>query len=172
MYDTLRNNKTLIICVLSITFLEINRILYESPSNFYFSIPLVQCLIYKDLKPYLGIYKPFFISIMWAGACIILPSVIHDNTYDILKDPCCYVPCVLSLWSTSSIADIKDVEEDSAADIQTIPVRYGITNTKKMSLIGILLSSVIFACHPNYNSFSDGIFEIQNAALSVMIFFT
>ena len=172
MYNTIRENKTLIISILAVTFLEVNRILYESPINFYFSIPLVQCLIYKDLKPYLGIYKPLFISLMWAGACVILPSVMHDNSYDILKDPFCYVPCILSLWSTSSIADIKDIEEDSNAAIETIPVKYGITNTKKMSLIGILLSSIIFACHHNYNSFTDGVFEIQNAVLSGIIFFS
>lgn len=171
MYDTIRENKTIIISILAVTFLEVNRILYESPINFYFSIPLVQCLIYKDLKPYLGIYKPLFISLMWAGACIILPSVMHDNSYDILKDPFCYIPCILSLWSTSSIADIKDVEEDSNSEIETIPVKYGVTNTKKMSLLGILLSSIIFACHHNYNSFTDGVFEIQNAVLSGMIFF-
>lgn len=163
--------KNTIILIYGFAFLEINRILYEHPLNYVFSVPLYSCIIYKDLKPYLGIYKPLFIAIMWTGASIIIPSVMIENSFDIFNDPLCYVPSILSLWSASSIADIKDLEQDRKDSIETIPVKYGLYNTKMFSMIGILISSILFGIHENYGSLGDSLFEIQNALISFAIYF-
>ena len=163
-------NKYYIIFILSYCFLEINKILYQNEINYIFSIPLSTCFIYKDLKVFLEIYKPVFISIMWCGATLFHPCIIHDNSFEIFQDYLCYIPCLLTMFSTSNIADIKDIEEDTLANIQTIPVKFGKDKTKIISLVSLFFSSLIFLNHPNFDTHNnlDLFFEFQN----LLIFFS
>lgn len=94
---------------------------------------------YKDLKPYLGIYKPVYVSILWVISIIILPSVLHDHNLSILEQPLDYVPYILLMFSTSSNKDLDDIEEDKKNQINTIPVKYGIEISKKISNVCMVL---------------------------------
>jgi len=169
----IEKNKNYIIFILAYCFLEINKILYQNEINYIFSIPLSTCFIYKDLKFFLGIYKPVFIAFMWTGACIFIPSILHDNSFAIIQDYLCYIPCLLTMFSTSNIADIKDIEEDTLANINTIPVKYGIDKTKLISLLSLFFSSILFLNHPNFNNNNnlDLFFEFQNLIIFVSILF-
>ena len=89
---------------------------------------------YKDVKIYLGVYKSLYIGTMWTISIIILPSIIHDNNLNILKEPLNYIPYVLCLLSVSNTKDIEDVEKDKQNNIQTIPVKFGTEMAKKISI--------------------------------------
>ena len=168
-YESINEIKGIYILALVVSFLFLNHELYKSQENYVFSLPLLLSFIYKDIKSFLGIYKPLFIGTMWASASIIIPCVMHDNSFDILKDPLCYVPCILSLASTSNVADIKDIKEDKEEGVQTFATEYGKLNTKMISLVGLFISSALYAYHPNAGNHI--FFEIQNAILAGVVFF-
>lgn len=168
-YDSINKIQGIYILALVSSFLYLNHELYKSQENYVFSLPLLLSFIYKDIKSFLGIYKPLFIGTMWASASVIIPCVMHDNSFDIFKDPLCYIPCALSLASTSNVADIKDIKEDKEEGVQTFATEYGKLNTKMISLAGLCISSALYACHPNAGT--NIFFEIQNAILAGVIFF-
>ena len=169
IYDSINDIRGIYISALVFVFLYLNHELYKSPENYVFSLPLLLSFIYKDIKLFLGIYKPLFIGAMWASASVIIPCVMHDNSFGILNDPLCYFPCALSLASISNVVDIKDIEEDKEEGIQTFATTYGKINTKMMSLVGLCMSGVLYAYHPN--SSNNFLFEIQNAILAGVVFF-
>ena len=113
-YDSINKIREIYVLALISSFLYLNHELYKSQENYVFSLPLLLSFIYKDIKSFLGIFKPLFIGTMWASASVIIPCVMHDNSFDILKDPLCYVPCALSLASTSNIAVSTDIFEMAA----------------------------------------------------------
>jgi hypothetical protein len=88
---------------------------------------------YKDMKPYLNIFKSLYISILWCISIIILPSVLHDNNFNILQEPLDYVPYILLIIANSNNKDLKDIEEDKNNNVDTIPVKYGVEISKKIS---------------------------------------
>ncbi len=98
---------------------------------------------YKHMKPHLGIFKSIYISVMWCIAIIILPSVLHDNNFDILHEPLDYVPYILLMLSTSNRMDEKDIEDDKKNNITTIPVKYGTEISKKISNICMIISFIL-----------------------------
>ncbi len=100
---------------------------------------------YKDIKPYLGIYKPIFVSVLWCISIIILPSILHDNNYNILQEPLDYLPYLFLMISTSNNMDIEDIEDDKKNNIITIPVKYGIEISKKISQACLLLFIILLS---------------------------
>lgn len=98
---------------------------------------------YKDMKPYLGIFKSAYISVLWCVSIIILPSVLHDNNFDILGEPLDYVPYIMLLIATSNNKDLDDVDEDKKNNINTIPVKYGIEVSKKISNACMILFIIL-----------------------------
>jgi 4-hydroxybenzoate polyprenyltransferase len=74
-------------------------------------------LSYKSFKPRLGILKPLFIGCLWASAITLLP--LNDPTPELFS------PTSLLYTAASSLADFKDIEEDAANNITTVPVRFG-----------------------------------------------
>lgn len=144
--------------------------------HFWVNLPFIGLLEltnkYKDLKPKLGIYKPAFIAILWTASAIWMPSVLHDHNYNILLYPQDYLPCTLTIFSASNIIDNKDIVEDSQNNITTIPVVYGETNSIRISLVGLILSSLILGFNPHYLDFPvvNSLLEIQNGAISFLPF--
>ena len=126
----------------------------------------------KLLKPKLGIFKPAFIAVLWTACAVWLPSVLHDHNYDILLYPQDYLPCTLTIFSASNIIDNKDIVEDRQNNITTIPVVYGETNSIRISLVGLILSSLILGFNPHYLDFPvvNSLLEIQNGAISFLPF--
>ena len=49
---------------------------------------------------------------MWTLSAVILPCVLYENDFSILKYPLDYLPCFLNILASSNLADVKDIEED------------------------------------------------------------
>ena len=94
--------------------------------------------------------KPFYISFMWTLSTVILPCVLYERNLSILMTPGDYIPCLLTLFATSNIADVKDIEEDRYNNINTLPVQYGELTTTYVILLCLALSSFLFGIHHNY----------------------
>ena len=143
---------------------------------FWVNVPFIGLLEvtnkYKELKPKLGIFKPAFIAVLWTACAVWLPSVLHDHNYDILLYPQDYLPCTLTIFSASNIIDNKDIIEDRQNNITTIPVVYGETNSIRISMVGLILSSLILGFNPHYLNFPvvNSLLEIQNGAISFLPF--
>ena len=121
---------------------------------------------YKFLKQYFGQLKAIYIAGCWCAACQILPSIIHDNNYDILNYPLDYIPLFLTLFGYSNLADIKDLEEDKDDGINTIPVKYGDKISRNISFFSILLASILFGFNQHYgdNLVWNNLYQFGNIA--------
>jgi len=142
----------------------------------YLNLPTVGLLYsteyYKELKGKIVGFKPVFVASMWTFSAIILPAVLHDHDYSILSDVGDYLPCFLLLFACTNLADIKDIDEDIANDVNTIPVVFGKINTQILVLFSLALSSYLFGTHPHYYDrlFINSGIEIQNALISVITY--
>ena len=105
---------------------------------------------------------------MWTTCCIILPCVMHDKNFDIINYPQDYLPCLLSIFASSNLNDIKDLEEDRINNVNTIPVLLNELNTYYIVLISLALSSIIYGLNDHYidRPIINSIFELQNAGVS------
>ena len=101
---------------------------------------------YIEIKKKNELVKPFFVSFMWVAASLILPSVIHDHDYSILRSPESYLPPFLTIFAFSNLADIADKEEDRSNDVVTFPVKYG---NAAAALLSAGCLWIVF--HPLYN---------------------
>ena len=127
---------------------------------------------YQSYKKYLGEFKPLYIALMWTIATVIMPCVLYDNNYNILYYPIDYLPCFLTLFATSNIADNRDIDEDREMQINTLPVKYGIKYSNALSIFALLLSSYLLIENPNYDNrfIINSIVEVQNIALIGLLF--
>lgn len=107
---------------------------------------------YKFLKKYFGQLKAIYIAGCWCAACQILPSIIHDNNFDIINYPLDYIPLFLTLFGYSNLADIKDIEQDKHDGIYTLPVKYGDKISRNISFFSILLASILFGLNQHYSN--------------------
>ena len=126
---------------------------------------------YRELKRLTPLVKSLYVSFMWTISTIILPAYLYEHNYNILYDVGCYIPCILSLFATTNLADIKDVEEDTANNVKTIPVYYGIEQTKILIQISLAISSLMFGLNHHYidRPIINSLFEIQNIGLSIIV---
>ena len=140
--------------------------------NLPFIILLFSSNYYKQLKTNYPLLKPFYISIMWTLSAVILPCVLFDNNYNILNFPLDYLPVLFNILGLSNLLDIKDIEEDSVNNINTIPVQYGKENSIMFSLFCLFISSILFGLNNNYlkRPLFNSLFEIQNFVLSIKAF--
>lgn len=93
---------------------------------------------YLDIKRNCGFIKPFYVGAMWTLAFMVLPSLIHDGNWRCLESVTDIATPFFTMAGFSNLADIKDIEEDRANGIQTIPVQYGPT-------IGIMTTMTCFS---------------------------
>jgi len=133
-----------------------------------FLLLLYSCEFYKDLKRVLPLAKPVYVSTMWTLSTVVLPCVLHDHDFSILNDASTYLPCFLTMFAFTNVADIRDVDVDRANGINTIPVEYGAVRTATIAQVALLLSSVAFATNPHYlnRPIVNALVELHNAALS------
>lgn len=173
LYDFLIKYKNIYDISYNLTFLLISYILLFDEYG-YENIPILILLLtteyYKELKKINPYLKPTYISLMWTFSTVILPCFLHDHNLSILESPMDYIPCILTLFSTSTILDLKDIEEDKKNNIQTLPVKYGIEKTSYLSLALLGLSSLLVGLNHNYlsNPLANSFFELQNAGLSIL----
>ena len=127
---------------------------------------------YKQLKGQIVGFKPIFVASMWTFSSVILPCILHDHNYSILSDVGDYLPCFLVLFAFTNLADIKDIGEDIANEVNTVPVVFGKRNTQILVLLCLALSSYMFGTHPHYydRSLINAGFELQNGLISIITF--
>tara|TARA_B100001093_G_C26730315_1_gene971930 strand:- start:19 stop:858 length:840 start_codon:yes stop_codon:yes gene_type:complete len=127
---------------------------------------------YKEYKTKLSTYKPLYISLLWTITSVIMPSVLHDNNYNILLDIEDYIPCILFIFSASNFADINDIEEDRKLNVQTIPVKYGKQVTAYISFAAVAIASIILVENPNFENrfWINTILESQHVGLMYFIY--
>lgn len=164
-------NKSFIISLL-IAYSYIFNQLSENIDTIPFILLLLSTLFYKDFKTQFGQYKALYIASFWSISSIILPCVLYDNNYSILLDPYSYLPCFFTLFASSNLLDIKDINEDTQNNIMTIPVLYGEINSILISYISTILSIIIFLKNPNFktNIIPNIIFELQNIGSFIIPF--
>tara|TARA_B100000524_G_scaffold157522_1_gene79856 strand:+ start:900 stop:1793 length:894 start_codon:yes stop_codon:yes gene_type:complete len=173
LYEYLLKYKNLYRLTYDMSFLLISSILLfddEGLINMPFILVLLTSEFYKNLKKNLPYLKPFYVATMWTMSTVILPIVMHDNNYDILNYPMDYIPCALTMFASTNLLDIKDIEEDKENGINTIPVTYGKYFTYYIALISLTLSSLIFGLNSHYldRPLVNSLFEFQNVFLSVI----
>ena len=175
LYEFFIKNKNLYRSTYKNTFIIIMLLLLVEEEMWY-NVPFIFLLYtseyYKDIKKINYYTKPLYISVMWTLSTVILPCVLHDHNYSILNYPIDYLPCLFTMFASSVILDIRDIEEDKINNIPTIPVTFGFTLTKKIILLLFIFSSFIFGINDNYlkNPIENSFFEMLNLGLSAYTF--
>ena len=166
-------NITINLAFLGTVFILLNQ---DSSKELLYNLPFIPLFYingeYKYFKKSLYICKPLYISIMWAIATVILPSVLYEHNYNILNYPEDYLPCMLTLFATSNYIDNKDIEEDKINNITTIPVKYGLEISNTISLIAIIVSSILLIENPNFENriIINSIVEVQNIGIMALLY--
>lgn len=162
-YDYLVKNKNINFIIIILSYLYLCNELISS-ENYSFLILLSSTLGYKQFKKNFGQFKSLYISIFWSFGTLILPCVLYDNNYEILNDYNLIITSILSMFGSSNLLDIKDVNEDKKENINTLPVLYGIDFTISISHISIFLAMIIFYNNNNFNNnfYTSYLYEIQN----------
>ena len=115
LYESILKYRSIYRLSYCISFYMIGLLLY-SEHDWTHTLPIMGLLYtteyYTILKENASFLKPFYVSFMWTFSTTIMPCVLHDHNYDILKDVGSYIPCMLLLFSATNIADIQDIEED------------------------------------------------------------
>jgi hypothetical protein len=96
---------------------------------------------YIIIKKMIGPLKPVYVAAMWTGAIMVLPGLIHEQNYHILKDS--WAPFWI-MAGFSNLADIKDTEEDRMNKINTIPVLFGEEMAYFISIMSIITGWFVY----------------------------
>ena len=121
-------------------------------------VPLItSTFMYKELKQNkkISFIKPFYVAGMWTFSCCMIPLLLEHNINEINQmsllnnmDFNDYYqllsPTFLSLFSTTNLADLKDIDEDMINGVNTLPIILGIKKTKGIVLVSSILSIYIF----------------------------
>ena len=176
LYNEIYNKKDKYALSYNFVFLFISTLLLFD-ENHLLNLPIIAGLYsteyYKSYKTSFIGFKPTYVAIMWTISTVILPCLLYDNNYDILYYPADYLPCFLSLFASTNFADIKDIEEDTMNNIETLPVAIGKEKTNMIIMGTLALSSFLFGINPNYlnRPIINSLFELQNAIIASIIFF-
>lgn len=179
LYNFIYSNRDNYNITLSISFIAIIYILLTSVSDrdqIAYNLPFIPLFYlngeYKSFKPALGEYKAIYIGIMWCLASLVLPCVLYEHNYDIIYYPLDYVPCILTLFATSNLADNRDIQEDTSNGIMTIPVKYGIARSNIISFIALVISSIALIENPHFENriWINSIVELQNFAVMGILY--
>ena len=178
LYNFLYENKKFYDLTLNLSFIWIGYLFVnqQTTSEIINNIPFIPILYingyYKYFKQNLDIFKPLYISIMWTISTIIIPCVLHEHTYEILKYPVDYLPCLLTLFATSNFADSKDILEDKINKINTIPVKYGLKTSNIISFVAIVISSILLIENNNFENriVINSLVELQNVGLMYLLY--
>jgi len=169
LYKYILDNKVKVFSELSVFYLITFSLFNQSGYN-EFTYILLLCSTYSQYKRYIGMYKSVYIGVLWSIASIIIPCVLYEHNYNILYDPCSYMPICFNIIGTSNFLDIKDIDEDKADNVETIPVKYGIKTAKLYSLIALIISSITLSLSPHYVDNPQSVwFEVQNAIWCLVI---
>lgn len=148
-YDYILSNIPLNILTIFSSFCYILNEIKDYPQAYPIYGLLLSTLGYKNIKEKWGNFKAIYIALFWTLGSVVLPTVIHDGNYNIIYSPEIYLPCIFTMFASSNLLDIKDIEEDKIEKINTLPVIYGENFAICISHISIILSIIIFSTN-NY----------------------
>lgn len=151
-YNYLKKNKNLNIFVISLSYFYIISLLINNQETYPILFLLTSTLGYKKFKTNYGQFKALYIGIFWTIGTLVLPSVLLSHNYDILREPTIILPSIFNLFASSNLLDIKDVKEDKAEKIYTLPVIYGSNFAIAISHISIILAILLFYNNENFNN--------------------
>ena len=163
-YNYLKKNKNLNIFVISLSYIYIVSLLINNQETYPILFLLTSTLGYKNFKTNYGQFKALYIGIFWTIGTVVLPSVLLSHNYDILKEPTIILPSIFNLFASSNLLDIKDVKEDKAEKIYTLPVIYGSNFAIAISHISIILAILLFYNNENFdnNIYLSLLYEAQS----------
>lgn len=170
-YEYLLDNYSQNIFIILSSFIFILNTLLESPELYPIIILLLSTLKYKDFKQNFGEFKALYIGIFWTISTIILPSVYYSNNYDILSYYNLYISNCLSVFASSNIMDIKDIDEDKKDKINTLPVVYGKENAIAISHFAIMTSIYIFLNNDEFDLNNISLTSLLILILNFALFF-
>lgn len=162
-YNKLINNKEIIQFSLFISYISIIIIVIEY--NIKEFLPLfISTFCYKYIKKNELPIKPFYISFLWTYLSCILPIMfISEIDFEEVQNYNYYLPVFLNIFATTNIADIKDYEEDLYNNINTLPTKIGLQESKYIIIISALLSNYIFIHNNNFElNLQNAFFIISN----------
>tara|TARA_Y100000816_G_C26053532_1_gene552635 strand:- start:415 stop:1251 length:837 start_codon:yes stop_codon:yes gene_type:complete len=141
-------------------------------NNIPFIFLLYSTDFYNEIKKLGEFVKPSYIAVMWTFSAAVLPAIMHDHNYSILKYPMDYLPCAMTMFSSSTILDIKDIEEDKINGVKTIPSVYGLEKSQMLTIFLLGLSSLLVGLNPNYleNPIPNSVYEFINLFLATYVF--
>jgi len=163
-YNYLKKNKNLNIFVISLSYIYIVNLLINNQETYPILFLLTSTLGYKNFKTNYGQFKALYIGFFWTIGTVVLPSVLLSHNYDILKEPTIILPSILNLFASSNLLDIKDLKEDKAEKIYTLPVIYGSNFAISVSHISIILAILLFYNNENFdnNIYLSLLYEAQS----------
>lgn len=163
-YNYLKKNKNLNIFVIALSYIYIVSLLINNQETYPILFLLTSTLGYKNFKTNYGQFKALYIGIFWTIGTVVLPSVLLSHNYDILKEPTIILPSILNLFASSNLLDIKDLKEDKAEKIYTLPVIYGSNFAISVSHISIILAILLFYNNENFdnNIYLSLLYEAQS----------
>ena len=166
-YEKIQNNKLLVGGSLFLTYLYLYLALANNKETSPFFLLLTSTLGYKNFKEKYGYLKPFYIGVLWTLGSVILPCVMYDHNYSIFNYPQDYLPSIFLLIASSSLLDIKDIDEDKKNNIDTIAVVFGEQNCRIFAYTAILASSILLTQSSHFKDYpvQNAIFELQNVGV-------
>ncbi len=163
-YNYLKKTKNFNIFTIAVSYIYIISLLINNPETYPILFLLTSTLGYKKFKTNFGQFKALYIGIFWTLGTVILPSVLIEHNYNILNEPTIILPSVFNLFASSNLLDIKDIKEDKAEQIYTLPVVYGTNFAIGISHISIILAISLFYNNENFdnNIYISLLYEAQS----------
>lgn len=148
LFESFSNNEKNIKFSLFVTYISILYILLYTKQTYYIPL-LLSTFNYKDLKKNLSYYKSIYLSTIWALTCTILPFIPYIDLNQLLTHNS-FLPVFFNIFATTNIADFKDINEDKANNIKTLPIIMGKNKSIKLIILSSLLSIIFLINNPNF----------------------
>lgn len=140
-YLYLQNNKITTLSIILVSYIYIlDELLIEHKNLRLLFYILTSTIYYKTIKQNFGRFKAIYIATLWTLDTTILPSIIYENNFNILRDPIIYMSSFFLLFGSSNLMDIEDIDEDREENIETLPVVYGKEKTQYISYLSLIIS--------------------------------
>ena len=191
LYDYILENKELLKTMIDYSFYAIISIILFTNTNFDINnnitlesfynlvkdmhieqkLPFIAALLsteyYSKIKEKYGFLKSTYVALMWTMSSVILPAVIYDHNFSIIKFPMDYFPVFALIFSSSNLLDIRDIDEDQKNGINTLPVIFGPEKSQLISIFSIILSSLLIFFNGFYSP-GDAL-NIQKVILNIIL---
>lgn len=117
-----------------------------------FYIPAAILSLFYFLPPFafrrLPIFKIFFIALVWVVSSIYIPLLYNDSSFSLSenlhKNEITYLLAQFCFIAAICVPfDIRDIENDRQNSIKTLPVHFGLSTSKTIGIVLLLLYMVL-----------------------------